>query len=94
MLSATKVSELKFTSFLNPCDCWCRPCTQQVFSDLGIKYSIGGLTGSTLDSHRLIHWAGEVGGAEAQNAVVEELFNNYFAQVRRYRQWDPNAEGC
>ena len=43
---------------------------------------MGGLTGSTLDSHRLIHWAGEVGGTEAQNAVVEELFNNYFAQAR------------
>ena len=57
------------------------PHMTKTFAELGVHYSIGGLTGSTLDSHRLIHWAGEVGGASAQDAVVSELFNNYFSEV-------------
>ena len=57
------------------------PMMTKTFLDLGVSYSIGGLTGSTLDSHRLIHWAGEVGGAAAQDAVVSELFANYFSEV-------------
>ena len=36
------------------------PQMTKTFAELGIQYSIGGLTGNTLDSHRLIHWAGEV----------------------------------
>ena len=48
---------------------------------MGYKYSIGGKTGNTFDSHRLIHFAGEVGGASLQNALVEELFLNYFTEV-------------
>ncbi len=34
---------------------------------------------NTLDSHRLIHWAGEAG---VQDAVVERLFHAYFEQGR------------
>jgi hypothetical protein len=41
-----------------------------------------GLTGNTLDSHRLIEWALHQGGPDAQNALVEELFRNYFTEVR------------
>jgi len=43
---------------------------------------VGGLVANTMDSHRLIHWAGKVGGAAQQNALVEELFANYFTEVR------------
>lgn len=57
------------------------PMMTKTFSDLGVNYSIGGLTGCTLDSHRLIHWAGEVAGEAAQDAVVTELFSNYFSEV-------------
>ncbi len=54
---------------------------QSTFQELGLVYSHGGLTGNTLDSHRLVHWAGKEGGAAKQNALVEELFINYFTQV-------------
>lgn len=51
------------------------------FANLGYKYSMGGKTGSTLDSHRLIELAGKQ-GLEKQNAVVEELFLNFFTQEK------------
>ena len=42
-----------------------------------------------MDSHRLINWAGRVGGgggggAAKQNELVEELFKAYFTQVGMY----------
>lgn len=58
------------------------PMMTQTFADLGLSYSLGGLTGNTLDSHRLIHRAGEVGGAQMQDQLVEELFLNYFTQEK------------
>ncbi|GAX73894.1 hypothetical protein CEUSTIGMA_g1344.t1 [Chlamydomonas eustigma] len=58
------------------------PQMTKVYSDLGLNYSIGGLTGNTLDSHRLIYWAGQQGGAEVQNSLVEELFKNYFTEEK------------
>lgn len=42
-----------------------------------MTYSIGGDTGNTFDSHRLIAWAGTVHGTAAQNALVEHLFSAY-----------------
>lgn len=51
------------------------------FANLGYKYSMGGKTGSTLESHRLIELAGRQ-GLEKQNAVVEELFLNFFTQEK------------
>ncbi|KAH7439684.1 hypothetical protein KP509_04G072200 [Ceratopteris richardii] len=53
----------------------------KVFHDLGLNFKIGGLTGSTLDSHRLIALAGQQ-GSEKQNMLVEELFLNYFTQEK------------
>ncbi|KAG6542201.1 hypothetical protein Mapa_016434 [Marchantia paleacea] len=53
----------------------------QVFAGLGVQYSMGGKTGNTLDSHRLIALAGRQ-GLENQNNLVEELFLNYFAQEK------------
>eukprot|EP00475_Leptophrys_vorax_P003992 TRINITY_DN12336_c0_g1_i1.p2 TRINITY_DN12336_c0_g1~~TRINITY_DN12336_c0_g1_i1.p2 ORF type:complete len:159 (-),score=14.22 TRINITY_DN12336_c0_g1_i1:339-761(-) len=53
----------------------------QVFADLGLSYSLGGLTGNTLDSHRLLAYARSKGAA-VQNAVVEELFLDYFTREK------------
>jgi len=44
----------------------------------GIAFSFGGLTGNTLDAHRLSEWAYAQGGALAQDALNEELFARYF----------------
>lgn len=51
------------------------------FANLGYKYSMGGMTGSTLDSHRLLQLAGRQ-SLEKQNALVEELFLNFFTQEK------------
>ena len=40
-----------------------------------------GLTGNTLNSHRLIAYAGEQ-GFDTQDRLVEELFKAYFTQAR------------
>lgn len=53
----------------------------RVFQELGLSFKLGGLTGSTLDSHRLIALAGQQ-GLQKQNALVEELFLNYFTQEK------------
>ncbi|CAI5514654.1 unnamed protein product [Closterium sp. Naga37s-1] len=61
-----------------------------VFDELGLKYSLGGLTGNTLDSHRLIALAGmrdrekggEPAGSSVQQRVVEELFLDYFTREK------------
>ncbi|KAG1670754.1 hypothetical protein FOA52_013981 [Chlamydomonas sp. UWO 241] len=58
------------------------PRMLQTFSELGLTYSLGGMTGNTLDSHRLINWAFKVGGAGAQDCVVEYLFAAYFCKER------------
>lgn len=51
------------------------------FANLGYKYSMGGKTGSTLDSHRLLELAGRQ-SLEKQNALVEQLFLNFFTQEK------------
>uniref|UniRef100_A0A1D1Z3D6 Uncharacterized protein ywbO n=2 Tax=Anthurium amnicola TaxID=1678845 RepID=A0A1D1Z3D6_9ARAE len=52
---------------------------REVFRGLGFEYDLSGLWGSTLDSHRLITFAGTQ-GFDKQNCLVEELFVNYFTQ--------------
>ncbi|PKA49177.1 hypothetical protein AXF42_Ash010862 [Apostasia shenzhenica] len=52
---------------------------KEVFKGLGFEYDTTGLTGSTLDSHRLITFAANQ-GYDKQNALVEELFKNYFIE--------------
>lgn len=49
----------------------------EVFKGLGLEYDMSGLTGSSLDSHRLILFAGKQG---KQHDLVEELFLGYFTQ--------------
>lgn len=61
------------------------------FAEAGLPYLSAGddktgaarraLTGNTFNSHRLISYAGSVNPA-TQDAVVEELFKNYFAEGR------------
>lgn len=51
----------------------------EIFRGLGFEYDTSGLTGSTLDSHRLITFAAHQGYVK-QNALVDELFLNYFCQ--------------
>ncbi|CAK9175793.1 unnamed protein product [Ilex paraguariensis] len=53
----------------------------QVFKGLGLEYNMSGLTGSTLDSHRLIYFAG-LQGLDRQHNLVEELCLGYFTQEK------------
>lgn len=53
---------------------------QDTFAQEGLQYSIEGLTGNTLDSHRLIAHAGEE-SPERQDALVEGLFKAYFTEA-------------
>ncbi|PON82098.1 DSBA-like thioredoxin domain containing protein [Trema orientale] len=59
----------------------------EVFKNLGLEYSLSGLTGNTLDSHRLINFAGQQ-GSEKQHKLVEELFNGYFTQAKYVGDWE------
>ena len=45
-----------------------------------IKFSFGGMTANTVDSHRLVEYAFAHGGFTLQNQVMEELFKAYFEQ--------------
>ncbi|XP_021905377.1 uncharacterized protein LOC110820257 isoform X2 [Carica papaya] len=51
----------------------------EVFRGLGLEYDMSGLTGNTLDSHRLIYFAGKQ-GSDKQHNLVEELCIGYFTQ--------------
>lgn len=48
----------------------------------GIEFCGKGPTGNTFDSHRLISLAWREGGEKMQDALVEELFKNYFEQEK------------
>ncbi|WCJ25528.1 Thioredoxin superfamily protein [Euphorbia peplus] len=53
----------------------------EMFKSLGMEYNLSGLTGNTLDSHRLIYFAGQQ-GLDKQHKVAEELFLGYFTQAK------------
>ena len=53
---------------------------QETFAKEGLKYSMEGQTGNTLNSHRLIALAGQQ-GLDKQDKVVEALFRAYFTEV-------------
>lgn len=48
------------------------------FREIGIEVKWDGLTGQTMDAHRLLAHAEKVGGVEMQNRLMEELFLDYF----------------
>ncbi|KAL2896267.1 Uncharacterized protein RDABS01_038051 [Bienertia sinuspersici] len=52
-----------------------------IFKGLGLEYNMEGLTGNTLDSHRLIYYAGQH-GFDKQHDLVEELFLGYFTRAK------------
>ncbi|XP_018442955.1 uncharacterized protein LOC108814824 [Raphanus sativus] len=51
----------------------------EIFKGIGLEYDTSGLTGNTLDSHRLIHYAGKQ-APDKQHSLVEELCLGYFTQ--------------
>ncbi|KAL1563195.1 hypothetical protein AAHA92_05690 [Salvia divinorum] len=55
--------------------------TKEVFEGVGMDYDTSGLTGSSVESHRLIYFAGKQ-GQNKQHQLVEELFHGYFTQGR------------
>ncbi|CAK0782008.1 hypothetical protein CVIRNUC_005527 [Coccomyxa viridis] len=55
------------------------PMMTETFKKEGLGYTMEGLTGNTLNSHRLIAYAGEQ-GFDTQDRLVEKLFKAYFTQ--------------
>uniref|UniRef100_M4EI08 DSBA-like thioredoxin domain-containing protein n=1 Tax=Brassica campestris TaxID=3711 RepID=M4EI08_BRACM len=51
----------------------------EIFKGIGLEYDTSGLTGNTLDSHRLIHYTGKQ-APDKQHSLVEELCLGYFTQ--------------
>ena len=54
------------------------PYMATVGEEVGIKFSYGGNIGNTLDSHRFIWKAREIGGSALQDKLVDALFAAYF----------------
>lgn len=52
----------------------------ELFSAEGIKYTLDGAIGNTLDSHRLASWTWSKYGAETQDRLVDALFRRYFSE--------------
>lgn len=46
---------------------------------LPFTFTEHGLTGNTINGHRIVSYARHVGGAAMQDVVMEELFKNFFA---------------
>lgn len=65
---------------LQPVMCHTALHMQETFAKEGLKYTMEGETGNTLNSHRLIALAGQQ-GLEKQDKLVEALFGAYFTQV-------------
>ncbi|KAH6774621.1 Thioredoxin superfamily protein [Perilla frutescens var. hirtella] len=51
----------------------------EIFKGFGLDFDMSGLTGNTLDSHRLIYFAGTQ-SLDKQHKLVEELSLGYFTQ--------------
>ena len=58
------------------------PQMKQVGASVGIQFDYGGSIGNTLDSHRFLWKAREVGGSELQDKMVESLFSAYFENAK------------
>eukprot|EP00878_Enallax_costatus_P003322 GHUV01003529.1.p1 GENE.GHUV01003529.1~~GHUV01003529.1.p1 ORF type:complete len:271 (+),score=46.59 GHUV01003529.1:206-1018(+) len=56
------------------------PAMERTFASEGLQYSMGGLTGNTRNSHRLLAWAAAEHGLQKQNALAEYLFSGYFTK--------------
>jgi predicted DsbA family dithiol-disulfide isomerase len=63
---------------------------EQVAAEEGLAYDLtGGVTGNTLDGHRLVRYAETVG---RQDAMVERLFKAYFTERRSIFDHDSLTE--
>ena len=58
------------------------PAMTKNFAEVGVKYSMGGMTGSTLDSHRLATWAKDKHGLQKQDEVMTHMFQAYFSDEK------------
>mmetsp|Transcript_8085 Transcript_8085/g.17482 ORF Transcript_8085/g.17482 Transcript_8085/m.17482 type:complete len:160 (-) Transcript_8085:283-762(-) len=58
------------------------PSMTKVFADEGLKYSLGGMTGNTLDSHRLSEWARTEYGVGKQDELMTAMFDSYFCNEK------------
>ncbi|KDP24301.1 hypothetical protein JCGZ_25597 [Jatropha curcas] len=54
---------------------------RETLRDVGLEFNICDLSGNTLDSHRLIHFAGQQ-GLDKQHNLAEELFLGYFTKAK------------
>ncbi|KAG9793240.1 hypothetical protein ABEF93_002927 [Exophiala dermatitidis] len=52
----------------------------KVAAEEGLKFKFGGMTGPSRNGHRLVYWAQNRGGEEAQNKVMLGLWRRYFEQ--------------
>ncbi|KAF5187095.1 Dsba oxidoreductase family protein, partial [Thalictrum thalictroides] len=51
------------------------------FALMVLEYNLSGLTGNTMDSHRIMVFAGHQ-GLDKQHALAEELFLGYFTRAK------------
>eukprot|EP01062_Namystynia_karyoxenos_P031709 TRINITY_DN23491_c0_g2_i1.p1 TRINITY_DN23491_c0_g2~~TRINITY_DN23491_c0_g2_i1.p1 ORF type:complete len:163 (+),score=53.03 TRINITY_DN23491_c0_g2_i1:273-761(+) len=56
------------------------PQMTRTFADVGVRYSLGGMTGNTFDSHRLAEWAKAKYGLQKQDALMTQMFDAYFSK--------------
>ncbi|KAJ1618901.1 DSBA-like thioredoxin domain-containing protein [Pavlovales sp. CCMP2436] len=52
------------------------------FQEVGVKYSLDGLTGNTFEALRLLAHAEKAGGAVMQDKLMDVLFLDYFERAR------------
>jgi predicted DsbA family dithiol-disulfide isomerase len=70
---ATSYPEMLWQAFL--------PRLESAMHAAGIEgFTMDGRTGPSVDSHRLLGWAGDTRGARAQHALAEALFAAYFTR--------------
>lgn len=70
------------------------PMMTQTFKDEGIDYSMGGKTGNTLRSHKLVSMAYEKGGAAMEDKMIEAIFKAYFSQEKDITSIDMLADAA
>ncbi|EXJ89474.1 hypothetical protein A1O3_02541 [Capronia epimyces CBS 606.96] len=65
---------------------------RQVAAGEGLNFKFGGMTGPSRNGHRLVYWAQNRGGEEAQNKALLGLWRRYFEQEVDITTLDTLAE--
>lgn len=60
----------------------------------GISYNFDGLTGNTLQAHRIIQYFQEAKGAYTANKLVDALYRRFFEESRHPAADDTLLEAC